>query len=140
MDKKQAEYFGKFYLSLYSSLQSRKRLSKFKELRPLLDEAWPKCLKRLHLDMLHAGEQIKDEELKKRVEAFPLTFSFRVHPKTGLVTILTGDRYLERALYYGTHTLPAIKPLHLFVRYLHESVLLSNIVFTARDFTNETKL
>jgi hypothetical protein len=127
--------FGRFFARVYADLDARDRIDEIKGLKPLLDAAWPKAVRRLHMDLIKVAANIPDEILKVQVENFALSLSYHIDDKEiGRVCILSSNRYLERALYYGSRQIPAIRPLQLFAGYLEESEALDSIVFTAREF------
>jgi hypothetical protein len=71
--------------------------------------------------------------LIKRLQAFPESLHYALHPD-GTIFIYSTDRYLEKALYFGTRELPRLRPIDFVVSRLTFLLKDHSLVFTARDF------
>jgi len=71
--------------------------------------------------------------LVKRLQSFPESLQYQVN-SDGTVLIYSSDRYLEKALYFGTRELPRLRPIDYLVFRMSLRLQDRSLVFTARDF------
>lgn len=71
-------------------------------------------------------------DLFKRFAAFPATLRY-YYSNDQSVILYSTDRWMERALSFGTRDLPRVRPIEFLVRKMR-SRLDPSLVFTARDF------
>jgi len=89
--------------------------------------------------LLRSGKEGADAKtvallaLVKRLQSFPAGLHYQVNTD-GTVLIYSADRYLEKALYFGTRELPRLRPIEFLVSRMTLRLAEASLVFTARDF------
>ena len=77
--------------------------------------------------------------LVKRLQSFPDSLQYQINTD-GTVLIYSSDRYLEKALYFGTRELPRLRPIEFLVSRMTLRLQDRSLVFTARDFSKSYEI
>jgi len=142
-------------MALLYHVTESKRIAKTKSQLYRIPLLWEPALKELRdvitretnsmmFQVNHGGLSQEDNEhiiqLIERMTKFPDTLSYHIIEENGTVLILSTDKYLDRALFYGTRILPILKPIKIVSEHIGKAIGANSPVFISQAFETNKKI